>query len=58
VDDFIFVLIVVGGFLYLGVFLWALTEAERRDRNGWLVSLLLFGPVALVAWIAYGRRQA
>lgn len=56
-DDFIFYSIVIGGLLYFAVFVWAVAEAERLGRTWWLSSLLTLGPLALIAWIVYGRRQ-
>ena len=50
-------IVVVCSFLYLGLFVWALFDAGRMERTGWQLGIWLGGPVALIAWLVYGRRQ-
>jgi hypothetical protein len=44
---------VIGG---LGLTVWAIVDVLRARAWLWLVSIILFWPVGLIAWFVAGRR--
>ena len=57
VSDATLYLIAFGPLVYCLVTFWAIAEAWRRERWGWVAVLFVLGPIGLIAWVVRGRRQ-
>ena len=55
-DDLLLPMIVAGAFACLAMFGLAVADAGRQQSTAWPAGLFLFGAIALIAWLVYGRR--
>jgi hypothetical protein len=58
VSDLTLYLIAFGPLVYCMVAFWAMAEAWRRERWGWVAAIFVLGPIGLIAWFGKGRREA